>query len=278
MKIIADSGSTKTMWLLVSSEGLIKTIETAGYNPFYYEISQLQQIITQSILPQILHLEVDTIVFYGSGCSTAENCRLVETALRRINPQAKIIVYHDLLAAAHALLGNEQGIACILGTGSNSCLYDGKQIVANVPSLGFMLADEGSGVYIGKLLITDVLYGNAPSEITQMLHQQYRFSRASVLEAIYRKDRPAAYIAGFSKFVSQNIHHPFCKTIVSKAFDDFIRVHVSKYENYQKYPIAFVGSVANAFQDILDERLALAGLKLGAIEAAPSEGLIRYHS
>lgn len=277
MKIIADSGSTKTMWLLVSSEGLIKTIETAGYNPFYYEISQLQQIITQSILPQLLHLEVDEIVFYGSGCSTTENCRLVETALRQINPQAKIIVYHDLLAAAHALLGNERGIACILGTGSNSCLYDGKQIVANIPSLGFMLADEGSGVYIGKLLITDVLYGNAPSEITQMLHQQYSFSRESVLDALYRKDRPATYIAGFSKFVSQNIHHPFCKTIVSKAFDDFIRVHVSKYENYQNYPIAFVGSVANAFQDILGERLALAGLKLGAIEATPSEGLIRYH-
>lgn len=278
MKIIADSGSSKTLWMLVSELGLIKSIETEGFNPYYYSIAQLQRMIAESVIPQLADKAINEIVFYGSGCSTEHNCAMVHGALKAMFPETRIFVYHDLLAAAHALLAHKSGIACILGTGSNSCLYNGVQIVANVPSLGFMLADEGSGVYIGKLLITSVLYGEAPEDIRELLVVSLNFSREQVLDAIYRQQRPAAYLAGFAKFVGQHIQHPYCKAIVSKAFDDFIRIHISKYPDFQQYPIAFVGSVAYAFQDILSERLTLAGLKTGSIEANPSNGLVRFHS
>jgi len=190
----------------------------------------------------------------------------------------ELTVEHDLMAAARALLGREKGIASILGTGSNSCLYDGSDIVENVPSLGFFLADEGSGAYMGKLLIRDYFFGNLPEEIKKAFDEKYQATLEKVLNEVYNKPKPNRYMASFTLFLSEHIENPYIKGIVKKAFTDFFQVQVTKYTNYKTIPFSALGSIAYYFQDILKEVAGEYGIKVSRILQSPMEGLIEYHS
>ncbi len=277
MLLIADSGSTKTEWMLIDQGQLIKTIYTEGFNPYYYGVNDIVRILNAELLPQLDNLLPQQIFYYGSGCSTEQNCNIVSNALRSALATEKITVMHDLLAAAHALLGESEGIACILGTGSNSCYFDGNKITMNVPSLGYLLADEGSGVYIGKLFITAYLYGEVPDSIVKDFKLHFQSEQHEILDSLYRREKPGKYLSEFTRFVGKHISHSFCQQLVAEAFDAFIRVQLSKYPDYKNLPVAFTGSVAFHFREILKERLTKAGVNTGIISHSPGEGLLKFY-
>lgn len=278
MLLIADSGSTKTEWMLVEENKLLKTIYTAGFNPYYYGVDEIKSILMHGLNPGLGAHRVSKVIYYGSGCSTEKNCTVVSQAIHEVLAPVEVTVYHDLLAAAHALLGRGPGMACILGTGSNSCLFDGSQIIENVPSLGYLLADEGSGFHIGKLFLTAYLYRQVPATIANDFDATYKLSTGQLLDSLYKHSKPGKYIAGFTQFVGKHIEHPFCKQLVATSFDAFIAVHLSKYTDYQKYKVSFTGSIAYHFKDVLIERMNHAGLTIDKIAASPAEGLIAYYT
>jgi glucosamine kinase len=278
MLLIADSGSTKTEWMLIEKGQLLKTIYTEGFNPYYYGESEIVRILNTQLKPQLSDSVPEEVIYYGSGCSTEQNCSIVSKAFNFVLGSERITVYHDLLASAHALLGRNKGIACILGTGSNSCLYDGNDIIFNVPSLGYLLADEGSGVYIGKSFITAYLYGEVPASIAKDFEHTFPSMQSEILDSLYRKEKPGKYLSEFSRFVGKHISHIFCRQLVEDSFDAFIRVQLCKYPEYDKLPVGFTGSVAFHFRGILRDRLKKAGINAGNITASPAEGLLRYYT
>jgi glucosamine kinase len=277
MLLIADSGTTKTEWMLLNNKHIVMQFVSSGFNPYYFGLGAIRDILTKELPANLPKSEVGQIIYYGSGCSSEQNCQIVMNAFTATFPDTTITIHHDLLAAAHALLGNNAGIACILGTGSNSCFYDGKQITSNIPSLGYLLADEGSGVYIGKKLVAAILYGEAPEEILNDFYSSYSLNFETTLRTIYSAEKPGALLAGFTEFAGKYINHAFCRKLVAGAFDDFIRVHISQYEVYQQLPVSFVGSVAYHFRDILNERLVNAGITAGLILKTPAKGLATYY-
>jgi glucosamine kinase len=277
MLLIADSGSTKTEWMLINNKQLVMQFVTSGFNPYYFGNNAISKIL-HTELPADLPLQaINNVIYYGSGCSNQYNCQIVSEAFAAVFTKSIITIHHDLLAAAHALLGKNVGIACILGTGSNSCLYDGERIVANVPSLGYLLADEGSGTYIGKKLVTAILYGEAPEAITNDFYSTTNLSFETTLRTIYSSDKPGSLLAGFTELVGKHIHLSFCKNLVASAFDDFIKVHISQYELYQNLSVSFVGSVAFHFSEILQTQLRNAGISPGLILKTPAKGLAAYY-
>ncbi len=278
MILIADSGSTKTEWMLLSEGKILRNFHTNGFNPYYYGVEAIQNILFEE-LPRDLPFErISAVYYYGSGCSTPTNCGIVATAFRAVFPASKLVVQHDLLAAAHALLGRKAGIACILGTGSNSCYYDGVEIVENVPSLGYILGDEGSGVHIGKALLQAILYGKAPETLLHAFDNAFGLSLEKQLSALYNNEKQGRHLASFAPFVKQNLHNPFCKELVAGVFDGFIRVQLLQYSRCREVEVSFVGSVAYHFSQILRERLLLAGLTPGTIVQSPSQGLVDYYA
>lgn len=277
MKLIADSGSTKTTWALLHEGEAISVFNTSGFNPYYFGSSDLGKILRQELPDSLPKAEVSEIVFYGSGCSTMKNCNIVSEALSSYFTDAAITIHHDLLAAAHALLGHDAGIACILGTGSNSCLYDGQKIVAQVPSLGYLLGDEGSGYHIGRRMLAAILNGSAPAELIEVFNNQYRVSLADVLHRIYREEKPGPFIASFTEFVAQQIEHPWCNQLVMRCFEDFFALMPAYYPSYRSLPFSFTGSVAYHFRQQLLNFMVSKGLKAGRILSAPIEGLIEFH-
>lgn len=277
MILIADSGSTKTDWRLLSGSGEPKEIHTAGINPQYLNADQVYSIISTGVLPH-LHQQVPAeIYYYGAGCSSADRNRVVEEALHRAFPASKVRVDHDLLAAARALCGTEPGIASILGTGSNSCQYDGAKITDNIPSLGFLMGDEGSGAYLGKMLIRAYLYRELPYTLVQALKNHYNVNKDEVLDSVYNAAMPGTYLATFARFVKENQAHPVMHELIFRNFEIFFRRHLSKYEGFNTLPISFVGSIAYHFGDVLKEVADKFQVRIGKILQSPCEGLIRYH-
>lgn len=276
MILIADSGATKTTWTLLG-EKVVSTHNTAGFNPYYMGADVIQHILSSEMIPEISEADVKEIYFYGSGCSTAKNCAVVNSALLEAFPNARIEVEHDLLASARALLGRSEGIACILGTGSNSCAYDGKKITANVPSLGYMFADEGSGTYIGKKFLTAYLKGNLSEEINISFRETFNYSLEDILNAVYNDNNPGKFMSTFTRFLAEHEHKDDIREILLSSFREFFNENVAKYPNYRSIPVSFVGSVAWHFRHILSEAAFDLGITIGRIEQAPMEGLIRYH-
>ncbi|MDR2085320.1 MAG: ATPase [Bacteroidales bacterium] len=276
MIIIADSGSTKIDWRIIEDTTIIQHI-TEGFNPYYHK-PELLENFAREIAEKTSRENIKSIYFYGSGCSTETNYKIVTNALKKSFPNAFCFVYHDLLAAARALFRDEGGIACILGTGSNSCLYDGVSVIENVPSVGWMIGDEGSGVYIGKLLITDYLRFTMPSEIRETLEKEYKLTFENVLNEIYTKDNPNNFFSSFPPFIFNNINNKYCYDLVMRNFDDFFKWQISKYTDYINEPIAFVGSIAYHFKDQIYEWGKKNNLRIGEILKAPMDGLIKYHS
>ena len=278
MILIADSGSTKTEWIVLENNKNTRTFFTSGFNPYYFKQDEIERILSKELPSDLKYSEIDKIIYYGSGCSTEYNISIVLNAFRIVFETPEIIINHDLMAAVHALLGRNTGIACILGTGSNSCAYDGKNIIQQVPSLGYLLGDEGSATAIGKKLITSIIYQEAPEDLINTFHETFNLTLSQILDAIYRKEKPGVFLSSFSRFVGIHISHPFCRKIVENVFDDFIHIQLSKYDNYLKLPVSFTGSVAFNFSEILKERLAKQGIIMGKILASPAEGLITFYT
>jgi len=278
MILIADSGSTKTSWALLTHDKPVEYLSTKGHNPYYYTDEELRLILRQELSTQIRQPDdVTEIYFYGSGCSSQTNCNRVENALKDLFLNAKIHVHHDLYGAALALFHREKGIACILGTGSNSCGWDGEKITENVPSLGFMLADEGSGTTIGKNLLRGLLKGEADEEITRDFYHQHDLNFEKTLDLIYKQPEPNRFMASLTRFALKHIKNPWCRKVVKQSLDDFITLNVMLYEEHRSLPISFTGSIAYHFMDILREVCHEHGLTLGIVLKDPIEGLVRYH-
>ncbi|HEV7349430.1 N-acetylglucosamine kinase [Telluribacter sp.] len=276
MILIADSGSTKTDWVAWGTEVPAVRFQSVGFNPFYQTEAVILEALQHEVLPQVP--TASHIFFYGAGCADEQSARPVWQALRRSFPGAPVEVNSDLLAAARALCGHEAGIACILGTGANNCLYDGTRILNNVGSLGFWMGDEGSGGYLGKTLVVRFLHKELPPEIHERFASAYpEIDRFSVLENAYKKPFPNRYFATFTRFLSDNLPHPYIRQLIREAFGVFLEKYVLKHPDAPAYPVHFTGSVAYYFRELLAEAVAEKELRMGTIQKSPMEGLLRYH-
>lgn len=277
MILIADSGSTKTSWRLIDIDGVVSQAHTIGFNPYYQNTSEIAQILRDSLLPQLEAHKPQEIYFYGAGCSAQAKQEIVKDALSQTFPDAEIQVHHDLEAAAHALCGHSEGIACILGTGSNSCLYDGDKIIQNLPNLGFILGDEGSGGYMGKKIVQAYLNLELPKDLHQAFFDRYQVDRDEIIDNVYSKPYPNRYMAAYSRFLSDHRTHPYINQMIYECLSDFFEKTVVKYPGYQNLETHFVGSIAFYFSDILREVADHHKVNVKNILESPMEGLSLYH-
>ena len=277
VKLIADSGATKAEWCLVDGKKK-KTFFTQGISPYFLSTDQIQKIIELELKPKLKHTLPDEIYYYGTGCSNTNNIKIVQRALKNVFGNKKIEVGHDLLAAARALCGKEKGIACILGTGSNSCYFNGKRILNNSPGLGYVLGDEGSGAYLGRKVIQHYLYKTFDEDLMDRFNAKYHTNADEILDAVYKKPLANRYLATYAMFLAENRGHYMIENIIEDSFNDFFFNHVYKYKESWSLPINFVGSVAYGFQDVLKEMCRSYELKLGTVLKNPMPGLIKYHN
>jgi len=277
MILIADSGGSKTDWRFLHTDGTIDQAHSPGFNPYYQPVEDLRKNITDILLPKIGDREVGKIYFYGAGVSSVKNQLVIKSAFLEHFPQAQIEIGWDLLAAARALCGHEAGIACILGTGSNSCLYDGNQIVDNVANLGWVLADEGSGAAIGKKFLVAYLRGNMPATLAEQFKKRFPLTREEFLEKIYQQEKPSAFLASFTRFIFQHLQERYCYQLVYDCFVEFYENNVMKYDGYQNLKVHFTGSVGFYFSDILRQVANDKGITVKNILEGPIAGLTLYH-
>jgi glucosamine kinase len=277
MILIADGGSTKTDWRLIKEGREYKQVQTPGFNPYLVGSDEIESILWKELQPYIDNTAVSAVYYYGAGCSTPVKNMIVETAFEKIFTNARIYVSHDLLAASHALCGDKEGIAAILGTGSNSCYYDGRDIKDGIFSLGYFFGDEGSGAHLGKMLLTAYLHKELPEEIETKLKEEYPKSLESILDAVYTKPAPSRFLASFSHFISNNRSNPYIYNLIAEAFRAFYKYQVCCYPRHKEIPVHFVGSVAYYYQDILTSVGLEFGIHTGKFIKAPIDGLVEYH-
>ena len=277
VKLIADSGATKAEWCLIE-KGKTKTLITQGISPYFLTTSQIQDLLQKELKTKLKNVEPDEIYYYGTGCANPNNAKSVKKALKHIFPMASVDVKHDLMAAARALCGKNKGVACILGTGSNSCYYDGKKIVRNSPGLGYVLGDEGSGAYLGKKVLQYYLYGTFDDELRGRFDLTYTTTTAEILENVYKKPLPNRYLAGFARFLADNRGHYMIENIVEDGLNDFFFNHLCKYRETWTMPVSFAGSVAFGFKDVLKQLCDSYEFELGKVMKNPMQGLVDYHS
>lgn len=276
IQLIADSGSTKAAWCLLDGKKK-KKIVTQGISPYFLSALQIQEILEKELLPALKHIQPDIIHYYGTGCSNPANIKTVKQALKKVFPMAKINVDHDLMGAAKALCGNEKGVACILGTGSNSCYYNGKKIVNNSPGLGFILGDEGSGAYLGKKVIQYYMYKTFDPELMDRFDAKYNTNAIEILDAVYKQPMANRYLANFTEFLVENRGHFMIENIIEDSLNDFFFTHICKYRESWTLPIHFIGSVAYGFKDVVKEMCHSYELQIGKVLQQPMDGLIKYH-
>jgi glucosamine kinase len=277
MILIADSGGSKTDWRFIQKNGTVGQANSPGFNPYYQPVEDLKRNIRESLIPKIEDQEVSKIYFYGAGVSSVKNQLTIKSAFLEFFPQASIEIGWDLLAAARALCGHEPGIACIMGTGSNSCLYDGRNITNNVANLGWILADEGSGAAIGKKFLVSYLRQTMPVELAAQFKQRFPLTREEFLEKIYQQEKPSAFLASFTKFIFQHLKEPYCYKLIYDSFSEFYENNVMKYENYKNLKVHFTGSVAFYFSDVLRQVANDKGITVKNILEGPIAGLTLYH-
>lgn len=276
MILIADSGSTKTDWALVDRHQAVVEIKTKGLNPFQVSGDEIANEVRSSLLPHLPTVALDAVYFYGAGC-TPEKQPAVEQALRSVlTVKGSCTVASDMLGAAIAVCGHEPGIACILGTGSNSCAYDGQRIVKNVSPLGYILGDEGSGASMGKYLLGNILKHQWPENIINRFHEHYGLTAADIIDRVYRQPRPNTFLASFMPFIVQNLHEPVVYAFVKDNFRSFLRRNVKQYDGWDQLPIGFNGSIAQVLRSPLEEVMQEEGMHLGRIVQAPMEGLVQW--
>ena len=277
MILIADSGATKATWCLLGGPKK-KIIQTQGISPYFLSTIQITELLQKELVPKLQNADITEIYYYGTGCSNPANVALVKSAIKKALPQAKkITVQHDLMAAAKALCGDIKGVACILGTGSNSCVFNGKKIIKNNPAPGFILGDEGSGAYLGKKVVQHFIYKTFDEELMHKFRLQFDTDYTQILHQVYKEPLPNRYLASFSVFLSENRNHYMIENIIEDGLSDFFFTHLYKYTETWTQPINFVGSIAYHFKDTLKELCNSFELQLGKIIKAPMDGLIEYH-
>ena len=278
MILIADGGSTKTDWRLLKEGREYKQVQTQGFNPYLVGSDAIEEILWKELQPYIDNDAVSYVYYYGAGCSSPVKNMIVETAFEKVFVNARIDISHDLLGAAHALCADSEGIVAILGTGSNSCYYDGREIKDGIFSLGYFFGDEGSGAYLGKQLLTAYLHKELPADIEERLKQEYPSSLESILDAVYSKPAPSRFLASFSRFINMNREHPYINNLLTEAFKAFYKYQVCCYPKHKEIPVHFVGSVAFHYQDILTQVGLQFGIRTGRFIQAPIDGLVEYHN
>ena len=274
--LIADSGSTKAEWVLVK-DGRKKTFVTPGISPYFLDTAQIITLLQTGLAPRLGRAEVENIHYYGTGCANPANAKSVAKALKTVFPSAKIDVQTDLVAAARAVCGREKGIACILGTGSNSCYFNGKKIVKNSPGIGYILGDEGSGAYLGKHVVQHYFYNTYDEDLRARFDARFQTSTTEILDNVYKKPLANRYLAGFAIFLAENRGHYIIENIIYDGLNDFFWQHLCKYGEVWKTPVNFVGSVAFGFQDVIQDLCTSYGFELGKVLKAPMQGLLTYH-
>ena len=277
MKLIADSGSTKTHWCVIDEGKVVREIFTDGINPFYQTGMEIIALLDSQLIPKLPENEIDQIYFYGAGCSFPEKKLLVSQALIRFFNNAMIEIQSDLLAAARSLFQHEKGIACIMGTGSNSCYYDGKEIAQNVSPLGFILGDEGSGAVLGKLFVADCLKNQLPEWMRDKFLKEYELTPAIILDKVYKQPFPNRFLAKCTPFILEHIEEPSIFNLVYDSFDAFLVRNVMQYP-LDEMKVGFVGSIAHYFRDTLEIVASERGVVVSEVVQNPMEGLVRFHT
>ncbi len=277
MILIADSGSTKTSWCLTNGDDFTEYYSTGGLNPFFRSTEEIVDELRINLLPKT-GINIDHIFFYGAGIINPEKGDIVKKALSELYTRAEIEAESDLLAAARSTCGKEKGIACILGTGSNSCLYNGVEIIEHVPPLGFILGDEGSGSALGRKLVGDFLKGVMPENISEEFKNRFQVTYAEFLEGVYKKEKPNQFLAQFVPFINENISEGYCVNLLENSFQEFITRNILMYSDFREQPLSFVGSVAFYFQNQLKNVLNKNQLRLKTVLKEPLNGLIKFHT
>lgn len=279
MILIADGGSTKTSWCQLELADPQQRVHfnTEGYNPYFIDTAGIVASLDASLPDTLNRQAVREVSYYGAGCSTAQNVATVEAAMRQVFPLANVFVGHDLLASARALLGAKPGFAAILGTGTNSAIYDGKDIAHNIDSLGYFLGDEGSGSWIGKRLLRDYMRGLLPDGLQDAFRQQYGLENEQIFDRVYNQPLPNRFLASFSKFAYDHNNVSYCRDIVVEGFEAFFQNLVIQYPGYQNYTFNCVGSVGYNFRDALAQVARAHGMEVGKIIRSPIDSLVDYH-
>jgi N-acetylglucosamine kinase-like BadF-type ATPase len=277
VKLIADCGATKGEWHVTDGKKSA-TVITQGISPYFLDTNQIVALLEAELKPDIKKWEVEEVYYYGTGCANPNNAKSVKKALHKVFPGAKAEVNHDLMAAARALCGREKGIACILGTGSNSCYFDGRRIVKNSPGIGYVLGDEGSGAYLGRKVLQYYLYNTFDEELRARFDAAYVTNTAEILESVYKKPLPNRYLAGFARFLADNRGHYMIENIVEDGLNDFFFNHLCKYRETWTHPVHFTGGIAFGFKDVLQQLCDSYEFELGNVMQNPMPGLIRFHA
>lgn len=277
MILIADSGSTKTDWRLIDGQKKIHQFSTQGINPYFQSSAQIAEIIKAELLVSPIVATASSVFFYGAGCRASDKKQIVEEALSQNFLHAVITVETDMLGAARSVCGHQPGIAAILGTGMNTCVYDGNTITENRLSLGYILGDEGSGAHLGKTLIQYYLNDELPEALALRFAERFKMSRDEIIDAVYKKSMPSRFLASFSKFIYQNLKEQVMIDLVSKCFGEFFDRHICKYSQYKTLKLSCAGSVAFYYSNILRAVAENKGVNIDTIVETPIAGLTLYH-
>ncbi len=278
MLLIADSGSTKTSWRLVDENKKTSHFLTDGLNPYFKSQGEIVEEIKTDLIPHFpKNTRISKVYFYGAGCSSATKCALIKEAFTQCFPDAEITIDHDILAAARAACGNSEGIVCILGTGSNSCLYDGQKIVNVIGGLGYILGDEGSGSHLGKSLIEAYLNHELPEWLRTEFDNTYHLTKEEIEKRVYEKPQANRFLASFSRFIGEHAKDPYLVKLIESCLDSFIEKHICRYADFDKKPVHFVGSIASYYTSFLQSVAKKRNIKIDKILPYPIEELTLFH-
>jgi N-acetylglucosamine kinase-like BadF-type ATPase len=274
--IIADSGATKCQWTLILGKKKF-SIKTIGISPYFLKTNEIIETIQKAFSKKVKLESIDAVYFYGTGLSNKSNVSAIKKALKTVFKNATLDIQTDLVAVARATCQKNKGVACILGTGSNTGFYNGKKVIKNSPGLGYVLGDEGSGAYLGKKVLQHYLYKTFDEELMHSFEQKYNLNKDQILDAVYKQPLPNRYMASFAEFLSEHRGHYMIENIIEDGINDFFFTHLNKLNESWLHPIHFSGSIAYVFRDTIKQLATAYELALGQIIKSPMEGLIAYH-
>lgn len=277
MILIADSGASKSDWVLIDKNGEQLSFQLIGLNPFYLTPEETRKILLKELTPFIEAKKIEKLYFYGAGCSSTYKCMMLEEAFLTLFKNSEIIIKSDLLGSAKALFGNKPGIACILGTGSNSCYYDGEKIMQKAVSLGYFFGDEGSGAHMGKQFIKDFLMGALPEELNEAFRKNYSYTRDNILDAVYNLPFPNRFLASFCEFFTDHLSSKYIFDLVTNSFREFFNLYVEIYPKYKEINVSFTGSIAYFFEPLLRQVAKEHGITIEKVIQSPIKLLAEFH-
>jgi len=277
MKLLADSGSTKTDWVLLTDSGEVLEYKSEGINPFFHNADSVAEVLKEISFDPYTHADIDEVDFYSAGVNNTRNRALMEQGFSKVFTSAKLNIMHDLLGAARALFSNETGIACILGTGSNACLYKEGEIKMTLGGHGYILGDEGSGMHIGRKVVRDFMSDLMPDDVKKLFDEEFGLTKDDISFAVYKKTFPNRYLASFSVFINKHVEHPYFNALVDDAFMKYFERYIIQFPDYLSHPVRILGSVGYYFEPQIRKRAEMYGINIDKIIKAPIEGLVEFH-